>query len=222
MPRLSNVTAAVCPGAIGPVRHGTAAHHRFVFSAALIATLSAITGLAMLGRESMTAQLFGRNDPIEAFLVAALIPIFVINAAGNSIAAGFVPTLLRVRHDEGQRSASDLIAAFLLIAVGLIVGAILVLALLFPFVLPLIARGFSAAKLDLALHVFYWLLPVAAIGAVGKFWLAILNGYERFVAGSLIPIVVPFFPSFFDFAFCLQDGGGLLSDLLCRGWFARI
>ena len=75
---------------IGPVRHGTAAHHRFVFSAALIATLSAITGLAMLGRESMTAQLFGRNDPIEAFLVAALIPIFVINAAGNSIAAGFV------------------------------------------------------------------------------------------------------------------------------------
>ena len=163
----------------------------FVSSAALIAALSVVTGLALLGRESLTADYFGRSDPIEAYLVAALIPIFLINATGNSIGAGFVPTLLRVRHDHDQQTASDLIAAMLLLALALVAAAMLVAALLFPFVLPLIARGFAPPKLALALHVFYWLLPVVAIGALGKFWLAILNGYERFVAGSLIPIVVP-------------------------------
>ena len=168
-----------------------AAHQSFISSAALIAGVSAITGLAMLGRESLTAAYFGRGDPIEAYLVAALIPMFLINATGNSIGAGFVPSLLRVRHDQDQRTASDLIAAMLLLALGLVVAAMLVAAVLFPFVLPLIARGFAPPKLELALHVFYWLLPVVAIGAIGKFWLAILNGYEHFVAGSLVPILVP-------------------------------
>jgi putative peptidoglycan lipid II flippase len=147
--------------------------------------------VAMLGRESVTAHFFGRSDEIEAFLIAALIPMFLINAAGNSVAAGFVPTLLRVRHDHGDRSASDLIAAFLAVELGLIVAAMAVCAIAFPLVLPLIARGFDAPKLELSVHLFYWLLPVVAIGALGKFWLALLNGYERFAAGSLIPIFVP-------------------------------
>ena len=145
----------------------------------------------MLGRESITAHVFGRSDQIEAFLLAALIPLFLINATGNSIAAGFVPTMLGVRHKQGQRSASDLTAAFLLIVLSLIAAAMALASVAFPLVLPWIARGFDAAKLDLTLHLFYWLLPVVAIGALGKFWLAVLNGYERFAAGSLIPIVVP-------------------------------
>jgi putative peptidoglycan lipid II flippase len=168
-----------------------ATNHSFVSSVALIAACSVVTGLAMLGRESETAQVFGRSDEIEAFLVAALIPMFLINATGNSIAAGFVPTLLRVRHDHGQGHASDLIAAFLWVVIALIAAAMTVSALLLPFVLPSIARGFGAGKLALALNLFYWLLPVVAIGALSKFWLAILNGYERFAAGSLIPVVVP-------------------------------
>lgn len=145
----------------------------------------------MLGRESVTAHFFGRGDQIEAFIVAALIPMFLINAAGNSVAAGFVPTLLRVRHDQGERSASDLIAAFLLVELGLIVAAMVICAVAYPLVLPLIARGFDSAKLELSMRLFYWLLPVVAIGALGKFWLALLNGYERFAAGSLVPIFVP-------------------------------
>src|SRR5215831_5528015 len=119
---------------LAPARN---AHHRFLSSAALIAALSAITGLAVLGRESVTAHFFGRDDQIEAFLVAALIPMFLINAAGNSIGGGFVPTLLAVRHDRGQRSASDLTAAFLLGILGLVAAAIAVCALAFPLLLPL-------------------------------------------------------------------------------------
>jgi putative peptidoglycan lipid II flippase len=176
---------------VGSARPARTLHQRFVSSAVLIAGLSAITGLAMLGRESITARVFGRSDQIEAFLLAALIPVFLINATGNSIAAGFVPTLLGVRHKEGQRSASDLTAAFLLVVLGLIAAAMAVAAVASPFLLPLIARGFDAPKLELTLHLFHWLLPIVAIGALGKFWLAVLNGYERFIAGSLIPIVVP-------------------------------
>ena len=175
----------------GQLAGARAVNHSFVSSAALIAGLSAVTGVAMLARESLTASYFGRSDPIEAYLVAALIPMFLINATGNSIGAGFVPTLLRVRHDHDQQTASDLVAAMLLLALGLVAVAMLAAAILFPFVLPLLARGFAPPKLDLALHVFYWLLPIVVIGALGKFWLAILNGYEHFVAGSLIPIAVP-------------------------------
>jgi putative peptidoglycan lipid II flippase len=175
--------------ALGSTHRARIAH--FISAAAWIAGLSAITGVATLSRESVTAHFFGRGDAIEAFIVAALIPMFLINAVGNSVAAGFVPTLLRVRHDQGERSASDLIAAFLLVELGLIAAAMVVCAIAFPLVVPLIARGFDAAKLELSVHLFYWLLPVVAIGALGKFWLALLNGYERFAAGSLIPIFVP-------------------------------
>src|SRR5438128_8777626 len=188
MPQLSKEDSLT---RIAPAQGTRKGHHRFVSSAVWIATLSAITGLATLGRESVTAHFFGRADQIEAFLVAALIPMFLINAAGNSIGAGFVPTLLAVRHDHGQRSASDLTAAFFLSSLGLIAAAMLASAIFFPFLLPFIARGFDDAKLDLARRLFYWLLPVVAIGAIGKFWLAVLNGYEQFAAGSLMPIAVP-------------------------------
>lgn len=166
-------------------------HRRFLSSALLIAALSALAGLAMLVREGVTAQYFGRSDAIEAFIIASLVPVFLINAVGNSVGAGFVPTLLAVRHEKGPAAAAELLGAFQWLAIGLVAAAVVLAAIVFPHALPVFARGFDAGKLTLTREIFLWLLPVVFLGAIGKFWIAILNGYEHFVAGSLVPVAVP-------------------------------
>jgi putative peptidoglycan lipid II flippase len=166
-------------------------HSRFLSSAALVAALSTLTGALALAREGITARYFGRGDEVEAFIIAALVPMLLINAVGNSIGAGFVPTLLRIEHTQGRRAASDLVSSFLAIAIGLIAVSTAIAAVAVPLAIPRFAAGFTSSKLELAQRLFFTLLPVFPIGAIGRFWLAILNGYERFAAGVLVPAVVP-------------------------------
>jgi putative peptidoglycan lipid II flippase len=168
-----------------------AAHSRLLSSALLVAGLSMVTGALAVAREGVTARYFGRGDEIEAFVIGALVPMFLINAFGNSIGAGFVPTLLRVEHDQGQRAASDLISSFMAVLIGLVAIATAIAAVAVPLAIPRVATGFAPAKVELAQRLFFTLLPVFPIGAIGRFWLALLNGYERFAAGVLAPAIVP-------------------------------
>lgn len=152
------------------------------------------TGLAMLGstaKELVVASWFGRSDALDAFLIAYLIPSFVINLLAGSLNPALIPTFIQVRETEGREAAARLFSGALLGILVLLVLVSAALGLLAPFCLPLVGSGFDSAKLALTVRLLYVLLPVIVLSGLAATWTAVLNAGERFALPALLPILPP-------------------------------
>ncbi len=86
-----------------------------------------------------------------------------------------IPTLIRVRLQQGHARAQQ--AAFELDArhVGMLVAASVAMAAGARLSFRSSARNFSASKLDLSVHLFYALLPCVVLGGIASNCTAVLN-----------------------------------------------
>ena len=106
-------------------------------------------------KEVAVASVYGRSDAMDAFLAAALIPSLLVNLISESMNQALVPTLVRVREQEGRERAQQLLSSSMLWMCLLLAAASAVMALLARGFFPLIASHFALAKLALAVHLFY-------------------------------------------------------------------
>jgi len=160
-------------------------------AAAVIAVFSSIVTLGSTARDLVVANWFGRADAFDAFLIAYLLPSFLVNLAAGSFNSAVIPTFIQVRKTEGEQAAQRLFSGVMVWSLGLLVGITLVLGLLAPYYLPLLASGFSPAKLLLTRRLLYVLLPFIAFSGVVVIWTAVLNAGERFALPALLPILTP-------------------------------
>src|SRR5260221_5785151 len=65
-------------------------------------------------KEIAVAGVYGRSDAMDAFLAAALIPNLMINLISESMNQALVPTLIRVREQEGHERAQQLFSSSML------------------------------------------------------------------------------------------------------------
>ncbi len=102
-----------------------------------------------------------------------------------------VPTLIRVREREGHERAQQLLSSSMLWMCLLLIAASALMALGARGFFPLIASHFPAAKLDLAVRLFYALLPVVLITGIATNCTAVLNTFDRFALPALAPMAIP-------------------------------
>jgi len=141
-------------------------------------------------KEVAVASVYGRSDAMDAFLAAALIPSLLVNLISESMNQALVPTLVRVREQEGRARAQQLLSSSMLWMCLLLTAASAVMALAARGFFPLIASHFAPAKLDLAVHLFYGLLPIDLITGIATNCTAVLNTVDRFAIPALVPIVI--------------------------------
>ncbi len=161
-------------------------------AAVLIASLSLVVKLASTTKELVVAQGFGRGDALEAFLIAFLLPSFVVNLVAGSFNAALIPTFIQVRETEGREAGQRLFSSVMVCSVGLLVGVSILLAALAPYYLPLLGSGFGAAKLLLTRRLVYVLLPFVVFSGLVVNWTAVLNAGESFALPAFSPILTPF------------------------------
>ena len=167
--------------------------NRRIFSAALIVgVLTAGVSLVSMLKELLVAASFGTSDAIDAFLIAFLLPTFVINVVAGSFSSSIIPIYLQVRERECRDAAQQLFSSVVLLGVALLATVVVVLALSGPFLLPLLGSGFGPEKLMLTQQIFYLLLPAVIINGLAIIWSAILNAEERFAWAAVAPALVPF------------------------------
>ncbi len=165
--------------------------HR-IFSAASAVTVAAlVVKLAATAKEFMVAGIFGRSDALESFLAAALIPALLINLISESMNQTLVPALVRVKEREDRNRAQQLLSSTILWNAMLLTAASLVMAFSAQYFFPLIGSHFSAPKLNLAVHLFYGLLPVVLLSGIASNFAAVLNTEGQFALPALAPIVTP-------------------------------
>jgi len=181
-----NVVRQISPG---PTRFSNI--HRSIFRAAVaVGAAGIVVKLVATAKEIGVASVYGRSDAMDAFLAAALIPSLLVNLISESMNQALVPTLIRVREQEGRERAQQLLATSMLWMCLLLCGVSALMALCAHGFFPLIASHFPPAKLELSVRLFYGLLPVVLITGVATNCTAVLNTLDRFALPALAPAVI--------------------------------
>jgi putative peptidoglycan lipid II flippase len=141
-------------------------------------------------KEIAVAAAYGRSDSMDAFLAAFLIPGLLINIVAESLNQALIPVVVSVRLCQGAEPARRLFSNALSAAGLMLSGAAVAIALMARVLLPLIASNFSASKLELAIQLFYLLLPCVALGGIASLFTAVLNTAEEFALPALAPILI--------------------------------
>ena len=174
-----------------PIRSHGSPGRLILRAAAAVTGAGLLVKLAATGKEIAVAGVFARSDAMDAFVVASLIPGLLVNLISESMNQALIPTLVRVREREGVEPAQQLLSNSMLWLCLLLAAASLVMAVGARSFFPLIAWRFAVPKLDLAVRLFYLLLPVVLFTGIASNCTAVLNTLDRFTLPALAPAVTP-------------------------------
>ena len=149
--------------------------------------LSRIIGLV---RNRVFAHYFGTSDAADAFNAAFRIPNFLQNLFGEGVlSASFIPVYAGLRARDQARDASAVaaaVAALLALTVSVLVLAGMLLA---PWLIDLIAPGFTGEKRDATTRLVRILFPGAGLLVLSAWCLGVLNSHRRFFLSYVAPVV---------------------------------
>lgn len=189
---------------------------RQILGAAIsVALLTALVKAVTIGRELIVAWRFGTSDALDAYLIALLVPSFVVQTVAGSFSAAFIPTFIRVREREGDIAAGRLFSNVMLWSTLLLGATSLLMLLCAPLYLPLIASGFSHEKLALTFRLLQLATPFVMLSGIGIIYGALLNARHRFVLAAFSPVLTPITGVLFLLLF--KDWGvfALVAGLIC-------
>jgi putative peptidoglycan lipid II flippase len=176
---------------IAPPSKGASINRQILRAAALVTAAGILVKTVATFKEIAVAGVYGRSDAMDAFLAAALIPGLLINLISESMSQALSPTLVRVREQEGRERAQQLLSSSMLWMCLLLCAVSLAMAISARGFFPLIASHFPAEKLDLAVHLFYGLLPVVLLTGIATNCTAVLNTCDRFALPALATGATP-------------------------------
>lgn len=163
-----------------------------IFRAALVVgSLTIFAKLATTAKELIVARSFGRGDALDAFLIAYLLPSFMVSLVTGSLGVALIPSFVDIRHNQGTEAAQKLFSSIMLLSLLILVFVAILLGVFAPYYLPYLGSGFSDAKLRLTRQLLYSLLPFIVFNGVASCIGAVLNACEKFALSSLVPMVTP-------------------------------
>jgi len=166
--------------------------NRQIFRAALtvgVATIVVKAGTTI--KDLAIAHSFGRNDNLDAFLFAFMLPSFALTLVVGAVSAALVPVLVDTRQKEGPSAGQQLLSSILLLTIMALVAVALLLGLLAPFYLPYLAHNFPPEKIALTRDFLYMLIPWLVSSGIAMFIGYVLNSVEKFAVPALAPILSP-------------------------------
>lgn len=162
---------------------------KIFYAMVTVAILYGSTKVAAIAKELVVAWRFGTLDEMDAFLIAFLVPSFVINVVSGSFNTALMPTYIRVRMQEGDEASQRLLSSVMVWGVGISAVTAAVVIATAHFYLPLLASGFSEEKINRVRELLIWMSPIIVFSGISTIWSAVLNAGERFALASLTPAV---------------------------------
>lgn len=171
------------------LRHPVTVNRRIFRAAATVGVFSiGVKSVAMV-KELAVANYFGRGDAVDAFLVAYLVPGFIVALVAGSLNAAFIPTYIQVREQEGAGEAQKLFSSCMAWSQCLLLMLSVLLAGIGPSLLHLLAPGFSVAKMQMCTHLFYAMLPLVLLSGAAANFAAVFYAQKCFWLPAISPIL---------------------------------
>ena len=160
---------------------------RLAFLVAAGILLSRIAGLARL---RVFSYYFGlRSDAADAFNAAFRIPNFLQNLFGEGVlSASFIPVYARLLA-EGDEEEAGAVAGAVVSMLALAVSLLCLTGVAAtPWLIDVIAPGFTGAKRDLTITLVRILFPGAGLLALSAWCLGILNSHRKLFLSYAAPV----------------------------------
>jgi putative peptidoglycan lipid II flippase len=159
-------------------------------AATLVAAGILLSRLSGFVRQRVFAHYFGTSDAGDVFSAALRIPNLLQNLFGEGVlSASFIPVYAALL-GRGERDEAGRVAGVVAAVLSLVVGALVLLGVVAtPWLIPLIAAGFPAAKQIETVRVVRILFPGVGLLVLSAWCLGILNSHRRFFLSYAAPVV---------------------------------
>ncbi|HEY1936892.1 MAG TPA: lipid II flippase MurJ [Candidatus Angelobacter sp.] len=163
-----------------------------IFRAALVVgILTLVARFGTIFKELIVARFFGRGDALDAFLIAFLLPAFIVTIVTGTVGPSLIPVFVEVQQNQGRSAAEKLLSSMSLISAVVLGIAAICMGIFAPYYLPYVAHGFSQEKLHLTRELMYPLLPWIVLSGTAQLITYVLNAGEKFALPALVPLVTP-------------------------------
>jgi putative peptidoglycan lipid II flippase len=140
-------------------------------------------------RQHYLARYLGLSDASDAFNAAFRIPNFLQNLFGEGVlSASFIPVYARLLAERDEAEAAR-VARAVAALLGVLTSAIVLLGMAAtPWLIDLIAPGFTGAKRELTERLVRIFFPGAGLLVLSAWCLGILNSHRRFLMSYAAPV----------------------------------
>jgi putative peptidoglycan lipid II flippase len=165
---------------------------KLAWAAVIVASATAISRIVGLGREVLTAGVYGVNADYNTFVSVSVVPNLIRQLfADAAISAAFVPVLtalITAGDNERARRLTATLLGFMLTVVGVVcVVLILVASPLVRVIYPELTGTSHMATL--AAHLLQILVPTVLVLALAGVLTGVLYSHERFTMPAVVSIV---------------------------------
>lgn len=190
-PQADEVTEAAPPiERRAATRPATRAIDRSKGAAFLVGAGILLSRLAGLIRQTMMARYLGADFAADAFNAAFRIPNLLQNLFGEGVlSASFIPEysgLLGRRDEKEANRLAGAVAGMLALVASIIVLLGIVAA---PWLVAIIANGFTGEKRELTVTLTRILFPGAGLLVFSAWCLGVLNSHRRFFMSYTAPVI---------------------------------
>ncbi|MDR3763047.1 MAG: murein biosynthesis integral membrane protein MurJ [Acidobacteriota bacterium] len=160
-------------------------------AAAMVASGILLSRLSGLIRERVFAHYLGASMAADVYRVAFRVPNMLQNLLGEGVlSASFIPVYARLRAEGRVKEANELAEAiFALLA--MVASVIVALGILCaPFLVSLLALGYSGEKRELAVALVRIVFPGTGLLVFSAWCLGVLNSHGRFFLSYASPVMM--------------------------------
>lgn len=169
-------------------------NQRVLVGTLIVGAMTALVTAVMAARDLVIAYRYGTADVIDAFFLAAALPLAAVQVTAVALATATVPQLIKTREGGDGAAAADRLAANMT-AIGLALFTLVAVALALgegPITRAL-ASGFSADKAATTRDFYLALLPVIPIQGWSSVMGGLINTRGRFALVAAAPVLRPLF-----------------------------
>jgi putative peptidoglycan lipid II flippase len=168
--------------------------------ATLLVFLASLLGRTLgFARDLIVAYFFGAGSAADSFFLANRLPAVVAGFLVAGLTAGMVPVFTQ-RLVAGRRDEAWSLTVSALNVTGVSLAVIAGLCMVFaPWLVPVIAPGFDAPTMEVAVHLFRILMPTIVFAGLLGLATGVLNSLRRFglpafatSVGALATVVILF------------------------------
>ena len=187
---------------------------RSFFTVSLYTALSRVLGFI---RDILIAKYLGSTVITDAFIVAFRLPNFFRRVlAEGAYSAAFIPVFSGVvTNSKDDKEAADFVENTMSFLLCITVLLTIIIYFGMPFIIQILAPGFSDNKeaYDLAVHFGKIIFPYIIFISLVAHFTSVMNVHNRFAAGSFVPAIlnISFILSLFILTPYLPSAGHALS-----------
>jgi putative peptidoglycan lipid II flippase len=158
-------------------------------AAVIVASFSILSRLVGFVRDRILAGMFGASDALDVYFAAFRIPDFFFQlVVVGALSASFIPLFTKY-YGKKKNKKSWALTSNMLNMMAIVFGLITVVTIaLAPFLAPVIAPGFDAAKQASVVDLTRIMLIAQLLLACSMVFGSVLQGAKHFVLYSLAPI----------------------------------